>query len=146
MELKHPWSYSALTAYETCPKRYQLTRVTKQVVEPQNEATKWGNEVHKALELFAKGQKPLPKSLEDYGKYVRKIQNIEGKRVVEDSQEMRDNLRPVFTTLCNQKEWNNLEYNDDEFQSKWDNMKFMVNHTARGPEAAWTTLKALKFT
>ena len=84
MELKHPWSYSALTAYETCPKRYQLTRVTKQVVEPQNEATKWGNEVHKALELFAKGQKPLPKSLEDYGIYVRKIQNIEGKRVVEE--------------------------------------------------------------
>ena len=55
--------------------------------------------------------------------------SLVGKRVVEDSQEMRDNLRPVFTTLCNQKEWNNLEYNDDEFQSKWDNMKFMVNHT-----------------
>ena len=36
------------------------------------------------MELFAKGQKPLPKSLEDYGIYVRKIQNIEGKRVVEE--------------------------------------------------------------
>ena len=55
--------------------------------------------------------------------------SLVGKRVVEDNQEMRDNLRSVFTTLCNQKEWNNLEYNDDEFQSKWDNMKFMVNHT-----------------
>ena len=36
MELTNPWSYSALTAYETCPKRYQLTRVTKQVIEAQN--------------------------------------------------------------------------------------------------------------
>ena len=53
MELKHPWSYSALTSYETCPKRYQLTRVTKQVTEPQTEATRWGNEVHKALELLS---------------------------------------------------------------------------------------------
>ena len=55
--------------------------------------------------------------------------SLVGKRVVEDNQEMRDNLRPIFTTLCNQKEWNNLEYDEDEFQKKWDNMKFMVNHT-----------------
>ena len=76
MELKNPWSYSALTSYETCPKRYQLTRVTKQVIEKQTEATVWGNEVHKALELFAKGQKPLPETMEEYGRYVRKIQKM----------------------------------------------------------------------
>ena len=52
-----------------------------------------------------------------------------GTRVMEDRQDMRDKLRPVFSTLCNQKEWNNLEYIDEEFQDKWDNMKFMVNHT-----------------
>jgi len=83
LELTQPWSYSALTAFETCPKRYQLTRVTKQVVEPQTEATRWGNQVHKALELYAKGEKPLPPDLEEYGRYVRKIQAIEGRRVVE---------------------------------------------------------------
>ena len=55
--------------------------------------------------------------------------SLVGKRVVEDSQEMIDNLRPIFSTLCNQREWNNLEYDDTEFHSKWDNMKFMVNTT-----------------
>ena len=75
MEPKHPWSYSALTAYETCPKRYQLTRVTKQVVEPQNEATKWGKRSTQSIGTVYKGQKPLPKSLEDYGKYVRKTEH-----------------------------------------------------------------------
>ena len=55
--------------------------------------------------------------------------SLVGKRVVEDSQEMIDNLRPIFSTLCNQREWNNLEYDDTEFHSKWDNMKFMVNST-----------------
>ena len=83
MELTKPWSYSALTAFETCPKRYQITRVTKQIVEPQTEATRWGNKVHKALEQYAKGEKPLPPDLEEYGRYVRKIQAIEGRRVVE---------------------------------------------------------------
>ena len=83
MELKKAWSYSALTSYETCPRRFQLTRVTKQVVEPQTTATLWGNKVHKALEDFANGKKPLPEDMQEYGKYVRKIQSYEGKRIVE---------------------------------------------------------------
>lgn len=84
MELTKPWSYSALTAFETCPRRFQLTRVTKQVVEKQTEATIWGNKVHKALELFAKGKEPLPPELKEYERYVNKILSYEGKRVVEE--------------------------------------------------------------
>lgn len=95
MELKNAWSYSALTAYETCPRRFQLTRVTKQVVEPQTEATIWGNKVHKALELFAKGEKPLPPDLQKYERYVKKILSYEGKRVVEERVALDKNFRPT---------------------------------------------------
>ena len=95
MELKNAWSYSALTAYETCPRRFQLTRVTKQVVEPQTEATIWGNKVHKALELFAKGEKPLPPDLQKYERYVKKILSYEGKRVVEERIALDKNFRPT---------------------------------------------------
>ncbi len=91
--LEKPWSYSALTAFETCPKRFQLTRVTKQVKEPQTEATMWGNKVHKALELFAKGEKPLPPDLQAYEKYVRKIQAYEGKRIVEERVALDSKMR-----------------------------------------------------
>jgi len=84
VELSKPWSYSALTAFETCPRRFQLTRVTKQVAEKQTEATIWGNKVHKALEDFANGKKPLPPEIEQYGRYVKKILSYEGKRVVEE--------------------------------------------------------------
>ena len=52
-----------------------------------------------------------------------------GSRVVEENQEMIDNLRPVFTKLCQHDEWKNVEYTDGMFQYKWDNMKFLVNHT-----------------
>ena len=72
MELKKAWSYSALTAFETCPRRFELTRVTRQVKEPQTEATIWGNEVHKALELFAKDGKPLPKNLKSMRDTLRR--------------------------------------------------------------------------
>ena len=52
-----------------------------------------------------------------------------GSRVVEDRQDMIDILQPVFAELCQHSEWKNLEYDDAEFKGKWDNMKFMVNHT-----------------
>jgi CRISPR/Cas system-associated exonuclease Cas4 (RecB family) len=93
MELKNAWSYSALTAFETCPRRFQLTRVTKQVREPQTEATVWGNKVHKALEDFAKSGKPLSPDLKKYEKYVKKIQSYEGKRVVEERVALDRNFR-----------------------------------------------------
>ena len=95
MELTKPWSYSALTAFETCPRRFQLTRVTKQVTEPQTEATIWGNKVHKALELYAKGTQPLPPDMKKYERYVNKIMSYEGKRVVEERVALDRNLRPT---------------------------------------------------
>lgn len=95
MELTKPWSYSALTAFETCPRRFELTRVSKKVFEPQTEATIWGNKVHKALELYAKGTQPLPPDMKKYGRYVKKIMSYEGKRVVEERVALDKNLRPT---------------------------------------------------
>ncbi len=54
------WSYSSLTAFETCPKRYFHTRVAKDIVEPEGDALLWGSAVHKALENRVKDGTPLP--------------------------------------------------------------------------------------
>ena len=78
-----PWSYSSLTAFETCPKRYQLTRLLKKVVEPQTEATTHGNEVHKALELATLGEKPLADKYKQYQPLVERLRAKPGKRLVE---------------------------------------------------------------
>ena len=45
------WSHSALKDYEGCPKRYQEVKVLKNFPFTETEATRYGNEVHKALEL-----------------------------------------------------------------------------------------------
>lgn len=89
------WSYSALTAFETCPKRYMLTRVTKQIVEPPSEAIKWGNEVHKALELYASDKAALPDELKKYQRYVDKLLSYEGKKLVEQKMAIDSSFRPV---------------------------------------------------
>ena len=52
-----------------------------------------------------------------------------GKRVFEENEEMIRKLKPVFSELCQHKEWYNIEWDEDDFNSKWDDMKFMVNVT-----------------
>jgi CRISPR/Cas system-associated exonuclease Cas4 (RecB family) len=78
-----PWSYSSLTAYETCPKRFYLTRVTKQASEKQTEATIHGNQVHKALENYVSNAAPLPEKYEQYRAVVDRLKTAEGKKVTE---------------------------------------------------------------
>ena len=95
MGLEKPWSYSALTAFETCPHRFYLTRVSREEKEPQTEATVWGNKVHKSLEEFAKSGKPLPRDLKAYGRYVEKILSREGKRVIEEKMAFDKSMRPT---------------------------------------------------
>ena len=52
-----------------------------------------------------------------------------GKRVFEENQEMVDKLKPIFSELCQNKEWYNLEWDEEDFNTKWDNQSFMVNVT-----------------
>lgn len=88
-----PWSYSSLTAFETCPRRYYITKVTKEVTEPQTEATMHGNAVHKALEKYVGGNTPLPEKYAQYQPVVDKIKTAPGKKLVE----MKFGLTSSFT-------------------------------------------------
>jgi hypothetical protein len=90
-----PWSYSSLTAYETCPKRYYLTRIAKKVSEPQTEATIHGNDVHKSLEMAIKGERPLPPKHEQYQPIVEKVTQRPGQKLVEFKFGLTAGLKPT---------------------------------------------------
>lgn len=78
-----PWSHSSLNAYETCPKRFYLTRIAKVVTEKQTEATLHGNAVHKALELYVGGKAALPDKYANYRDVADKIRMAPGKKMLE---------------------------------------------------------------
>lgn len=95
-QLKVPaWSHSALTAFETCPKKYYHTRVAKDVIEPQGEAAMWGQRVHKALEDRANGTAALPDYLSHCEPIIQQIISKPGTRLVEEQIALDVNLRPV---------------------------------------------------
>jgi len=60
-ERKFTWSYSALTSFETCPRRHYETRVTKSTREPEGAPLIFGNAAHKVLENRVERGTPIPK-------------------------------------------------------------------------------------
>lgn len=98
-----PWSYSSLTAYETCPRRFFLTRISKQVSEPQTAATTHSNEVHKALELHVGGKKYLPEKYQSYLPIANKVRDAPGEKLLEYKFGLTSDLRP--TTFFGKDVW-----------------------------------------
>jgi len=93
---KFAWSYSALTAFETCPWRYYLTRVAKEVVEPESEALRWGNEVHKAFEDYVKsgGEGTYPQWFDKWRPIADKILSKQGDIHAEYEATITEDFRP----------------------------------------------------
>lgn len=90
-----PWSYSSLQAYETCPRRFYLTRILKIVSEKQTEATKHGNEVHSALEKYVAGKAKLPDGYAQWTPIADAVRTIPGKRVLEYKVALTRALKPT---------------------------------------------------
>jgi hypothetical protein len=87
------WSYSSLTAFENCPWRWKLTKLTKQVTEPQTVATLEGNKVHKMLEKALVERAPLQVGYEWLNPVVARLQTAGG--LVEAERKIA--LTPQFT-------------------------------------------------
>lgn len=99
------WSYSALDAFETCPKRYYLTKVAKVVVEPQSQAMKWGNEVHKALEHRLVAGTALPETMVEYEPIAARVAEAAKGGKLQAEQKMAINVRYVPTTWFAKDVW-----------------------------------------
>lgn len=59
-------SYSRLSTYESCPRKFEHLYVAKDVVDAGSEATLYGTRVHEALELYGRDGTPLTEETEHY--------------------------------------------------------------------------------
>jgi len=90
-----PWSYSSLTAYETCPRRFLLTRVSKVVTEGDTEATLWGKTVHTALEHRIRDGTPMSDLLRKYEPIAARIAGMSGEVMTETQVSLNAGLQPT---------------------------------------------------
>ena len=61
---KPAWSHSSLKDFEGCQRRYHEVKVLKKYPFQETDATKYGNQVHKAIEDYIRDKKPIPAEYE----------------------------------------------------------------------------------
>lgn len=93
--MSKPWSYSLLSDFETCPRRFYFTRETREVVEPPNEAMTHGNQVHKVLEQGIRDGAAPPQGYEQYAPYIATARAAPGEHLVEYKFGLDRVLRPT---------------------------------------------------
>ena len=82
--LKPPaWSYSSITLFEQCPKKYFHLRVAKDTVEPESDAIRYGKDVHLAAEKFIRDGTPIPDKYPYLKPMLEKLNAIKGEKLCE---------------------------------------------------------------
>lgn len=89
------WSYSALSAFETCPRQFYEVRVAKSIPYVQSAPAAWGDEVHKALENYAKNGTVIPNNMAMYKPIVDKILALPGADLIEKELPIKGNFSPA---------------------------------------------------
>jgi hypothetical protein len=97
-----PLSFSRLSTFENCPAQFDYVYVSKRVKDQPNEASEYGDRVHKVLE--AKGQGKLDpaklseegrRTLEQWGDLVDMVLAKPGDKYFEHQMAVNNNLQPV---------------------------------------------------
>lgn len=78
------WSYSSITLYEQCPKKYYHLRVAKDIKEPESEAMNYGKDLHLAAEEYIRDGKPLPAKYAYIQEMLDKLKALPGEKLCEN--------------------------------------------------------------
>lgn len=89
------WSYSVLKNFETCPKRYFHYNLQKDVVEPETDQLRSGNELHSVFEQRIKSNTPLPLGYGHHDGLLAKVIAAPGSTHAEQKLAITSSFTPV---------------------------------------------------
>lgn len=91
-----PWSFSSLSTFKTCPRKYYGEYILKLGKdEPQTEVQLYGIRVHKAFEERQRDDLQLPVDLRVHEGYMKKLDEVPGKVLVERKVALNLKLEPT---------------------------------------------------
>ena len=82
------WSYSSITLFKTCPRKYEAEKITKEVKFTDSEATIYGKELHLAAEEFIRDDKPVPDRFKFIVPALQKLKDLPGEKLCEQKFEI----------------------------------------------------------
>jgi hypothetical protein len=83
MTVKYTWSYSGISLFKQCPKKYHRLKVVKDVVEPPQDHLLYGTAVHLAAEEYVRDGTPIPTKYAFIKEQLDKLIQINGTKYCE---------------------------------------------------------------
>jgi len=88
------WSYSSLSLFKQCPRKYHRLRVLKDIKEEEAEHLIYGNAVHKAAEEYGRDGVPIPPKFLYIKQYVDTLIDSPGDKYYEHKMGLTRELEP----------------------------------------------------
>lgn len=89
------WSYSALSTFESCPKKYYHLRVVKDVKDGDSEDAAEGKKIHDAMYKRVIKGTPLPMEYQHFERIAKSFANLKGDKNGELKLALNKALEPV---------------------------------------------------
>jgi len=111
------WSYSSLSLFQQCPRKYYHLRVLKDIKEPESEQMRYGLELHKAAEEYIRDGVDLHPGFEFMREMLDQLKALPGEKYCELKLGLTRDLEPCG--FFDEKVWwrgiaDLLVINDDE--------------------------------
>ena len=89
------WSYSNLSLYQQCPKKYYHLRIAKDIKEAPSDAIAFGNKIHKIAQEYVESDKPIPAEYVDAMQApLDKLKSMQGQKLCENKLGLTVDLKP----------------------------------------------------
>lgn len=92
------WSHSSLKDYEGCARRYHEVKVLRKYPFQETDATRYGTQVHEAIEFYIRDGKPIPPQYAQFQPVVDALLQKPGRKFAEYEMALTEELK-----VCN---WN----------------------------------------
>jgi len=90
-----PWSFSAIEAFELCPKKFYEEKITKKYKQSRSEVGDYGIDAHKSFEKYMLNDTALPMDLRHHTRVLDKIKTIPGTKLPEQKLAIDIQYRPT---------------------------------------------------
>jgi hypothetical protein len=77
------WSFSSLKTFQQCPKKYYHTKIAKDIVEPDTQATLYGKTAHTVAEEYIRDGTPIPEQFAYMQATLDVLKKIPGDKLCE---------------------------------------------------------------
>jgi CRISPR/Cas system-associated exonuclease Cas4 (RecB family) len=86
------WSFSSLKTFQQCPKKYYHTKIARDVVEPDTQATLYGKTAHTVAEEYIRDGVPIPEQFAYMQATLDVLKEIPGDKLCEVKLGLTKNL------------------------------------------------------